>query len=215
MAEKLLSKANVKLKYMDNVWTMQIFKFTCKNVLCNALILSNFDYASTTWYTGLNQNTKIKFQTCQNKVIRFINNWGPRAHTGVTELVSMNGLNVNSRVDQMKLNFVHRIKHGNSPEYLSKDFVNLSAVHNYGTRGHAHNFHVSSHSKHSFVSSGLKLWNALPDNIKQVTESDVFKKKIKSICQMKCWEQRTQHTEIVCNNNYFKLFYRILVCTCI
>ena len=42
-----------------------------RRLLCNALIQPHFDYACSAWYPNLTKKLKHRFQTTQNKCMRF------------------------------------------------------------------------------------------------------------------------------------------------
>ena len=47
-------------------------KFRNRKLLCSALLQSSHDYGYNVFYRGLYSDMKVKFQTAQNKMIRFI-----------------------------------------------------------------------------------------------------------------------------------------------
>ena len=73
--------------------------------LCTALILCHLDYSSSSWYSGLSKTLKRKLQICQNKV-RFILDLSPMHSVNSTVFDTLNMLNVDRRVKQMRLNHV-------------------------------------------------------------------------------------------------------------
>ena len=79
-------------------------------MLTTALIQCHFDYASASWFSGLSQKNKSKFQVLQNKVVRYLLNLTPRTHVGVNEFKAVKMLPVNYRVDQLKLNLMFNIQ---------------------------------------------------------------------------------------------------------
>ena len=48
--------------------------FNFRKLLCSALIQWMFDYASCSWFSGLNSKYQQKFQTTQNKMVCFMRN---------------------------------------------------------------------------------------------------------------------------------------------
>ena len=70
MAQSALGKINSRLKFL---YRKRIHLNTKdRKLLCSSLIQSNYDYGCNSWYRGLSQSLKNKFQTAQNKTIRFI-----------------------------------------------------------------------------------------------------------------------------------------------
>ena len=68
-ALKVISKIYCRLRflYRKNRFLSQ----RLRRLLCNALIQSHFDYASSAWYLNLNNRLKSKLQILQSKCIRF------------------------------------------------------------------------------------------------------------------------------------------------
>ena len=77
-----------------------------------------------------------------------------------------------------------------SPTYMNEHFIPFNTVHSYNTRSsNDGNFilpKVGSAGKKTFVFNACILWNALPSNIKNVTQFNVFKVKVKSLLLNSC-----------------------------
>ena len=101
VVNSIISKVNARLKFLYRQSNCLSAK-TRKN-LCSALILCHFDYSCSSWYAGLNKGLKRKLQISQNKVIRFINQLGPRTRITSDILMNLNLLNVETRVKQLDL----------------------------------------------------------------------------------------------------------------
>jgi len=129
MANNIIQKTNSRLKFMYR--QAQYLNSKAKKTLCNALIMSQFDYCSSTWYPGLTKTLKQKLQICQNKVVRFILNFGNRHHVGPDQLHRLNWVDTCHRVTQLRLNHVHSIYYEYGPSYLMGNFTKLSSVHKY------------------------------------------------------------------------------------
>ena len=88
--------------------------------MCSALNHCHIDYACSSWYLSLNKQLKKKLQICQNTIVRFIENLGPRSHIGFLKLNSLNRLtlNVDFRVKQLRLSHVHKISNGTGLSYF-------------------------------------------------------------------------------------------------
>ena len=81
----------------------------CKMSLCSSLVQCHIDYVSSSWYSGLSKCFKQKLQICQNKIVRFMCGFSPRHTVNYTILSSLNMLNVEDRVKQLRLNHVFNI----------------------------------------------------------------------------------------------------------
>ena len=138
---------------------------------------------------GFEQQLRKKLQICQNKTVRFIKNLGPRSHIGFLEN-SLNMLNVDFRVKQLRLSHVHKIFNGTGPLYLSEHFIKSSDVHHHFTRGSTENFVVPSVSgvaATTFNYSGIKDWNSLPSDVKQKCTSNGFKSAARQYLGIVVW----------------------------
>ena len=111
-----------------------------------------------------------------DKVIRFINNSGPRNSIKGNFLKELNMLNVEDRVSQMALNHLHTIFQNQCPSYLKGHFTKISAKHKYNTRSSSFNFHVPSINSSNFNTycNAILVWHGLQDSIKEI-KNHVFK----------------------------------------
>ena len=107
VVNSIISKVNARLKFLYGQSNCPSAK-TKKN-LCSALILCHFDYSCSSWYAGLNKGLKRKLQIAQNKVIRFINQLGPRTRITSDILMNLNLLNVETRVKQLRLDLLQLV----------------------------------------------------------------------------------------------------------
>ena len=184
IAENVIKKSSSRIKYLYR--QASCLNQRCRKILVSALIQCHFDYAVSAWYSGSSQSSKHRLQTTQNKMIRFILNWGPRTHVGQEQLSSLNFLNVENRVKYLKLCHVHKIFNNNCADYLHENFQKLSEVHGYRTRGSAFNFlvpKVKSLADSSFYFSAIREWNSLPGNIKGINNISGFKCAIRRLFQ--------------------------------
>ena len=180
MANSVISKTLGKLKFLYRYKTC--LDKTLRKNLCMALLQCHLDYCSTTWYPTLSSKLKNKLQTTQNKVVRYILNFNHRENVGQTELDSLNFLNINDRVEQLRLNHVFKIRQGLSPVYLSEGFTQISNTHRFQTRLISDNFfvpQVKGVESDAFYVIGVKNWNNLPTEVKNITNYYRFKRETK------------------------------------
>ena len=159
----------------------------------SALIQCHFDYACTSWYSGLSKKSKSKLQVIQNNVIRLLLNHPSRSHIGLEDFKKADLLPVEYRVRQLKLNHTYNIYHHSAPSYLSSKFILTS--HN-RTRNSASSFildRVGSYGLNSFIYTSVKLWNALPLYIRQSTSKEIFKKRVRKHFISKLQSQDSSH----------------------
>ena len=78
---------------------------------------------------------------------------------------------------------IFKIRNRAAPGYLTDSFKPVSDVHDHNTRGSSHNYQLSrdlANSRGSFSFLASKEWNALPTDLKLISELRVFKKRLKS-----------------------------------
>ena len=181
LVNNILKKSSGRLKFLYRY--SDILDKKARKTLCSALIQCNFDYASSSWYTGLSKGLKQKLQIMQNKTVRFILNLGNRAHIGSKEFDKLDILGVTDRVKQNKLNHIFKIYNGTGPEYLNEHFNKISDTELRGcTRASTHNFflpRIKGQGSNTFYFSGIKNWNSLPARIKEIQNFKIFKDKVK------------------------------------
>jgi len=77
--------------------------------------------------------------------------------------------------------FIFNMKYGNLPEYLSNNLVYNRDVHNVNTRNRNNfrlPFYRTDQDQNNLYYKGLKLFNELPDDIKNCTSTNEFKTKL-------------------------------------
>ena len=93
-------------------------------------------------------------------------------------------LNISTRAEQLRLNHVFNIFHDTCPDYLKHSFIKLSILHNHDTKGRNFNFHVpkvKAVGSASFCHNAIKIWNELPNDIKNNSQNPILRKKQKLI----------------------------------
>ena len=181
IAKCVLRKANARLSSFTDRASISIL--TAAKLLCSALIQCLFDYASCSWFSGLNSNFKNKHQTTQNKIVHFITNQGPRSHVGQYECSQIGYLSVDDRVKFLRLCHTHKIFYNISAPYLHDNFVRVTEVHRYNTRSSSFNFrvpNVKGAASSTFFNCAIHDWNSLPKEIKRIKNLNQFKSAIKT-----------------------------------
>jgi hypothetical protein len=192
IAKSVIQKNNSRLKFLYR--QAKCLGEQSRKTLCSALLQCHFDYAASSWYCGITQDLKNKLQVCQNKIVRFIKNWEPRAHIGTKELSSVGLLNVDNRVVFLRLNHVFKNNNNSNAPYMSDHFSKISDSHNHNTRRSSHNFvlpRVKGKGSSTFYYNAIKDWNALPDNIKTINSISVFKSSVKKFLKAKALTDET------------------------
>ena len=97
MGNSVIKKINAKLKFLYR--KSAFFGTNERKLLCSALVNPHFEYACNAWYRSVNAKVKHKLQTAQNKMIRYLPNYGRRRHIGFSDFKKSNCLDINARVD--------------------------------------------------------------------------------------------------------------------
>ena len=160
IVSSIVQKVNSRLKFLYR--QARFLDQKSKYSLCSALILCHLDYSSSSWYTGLSKTLKRKLQISQNKVLRFILDLSPMHSVNSTVLETLNMLNVDRRVKQMRLNHVFNIVHNTAPSYLSLNFTSTSQHYSNTRSANSLDFRlpsIKSCQDQTFYFNAIKDWN--------------------------------------------------------
>ena len=145
----------------------------------SALVNPYFEYACNAWYRSVNAKVKHKLQTAQNKMIRYLLNYGCRRHIGFSDFKKSNCLDINARVDYVSLNLMFNIFNNVAPSYMC-DIDRISHRHNTHQSDSAYVVpHVKGQGSKSFKFNGSKLWNKPPMNVKHVQQKIDLRKNVR------------------------------------
>ena len=92
LVNSVIKKVKGKLKFLYR--KSALFGTTERKLLCSALVNPHFEYAWNAWYRSVNANVKNKLQTAQNKMIRYLLNYGGRRHIGFIDFKKSNCLDI-------------------------------------------------------------------------------------------------------------------------
>lgn len=147
-------------------------------MLYNSFILSQFDYCSTI-YLNINKEQMGEMQKIQNRAMRVLLNCErttPKKHM----LDKLKWLSVSQRIVLNSLMMIHKIKNNKGPEYLIEKVKFVGESHNRNTRS-VNDFKLPivkyEKSKKNLLYNGIKIFNQLPRDIKELTNIHVFKSK--------------------------------------
>ena len=186
IVNEISKKVNSRLRFLYRY--KDYLNKESRKTLCTALIQCHFDYSCSSWFPGINKGLSDKLQVLQNRMVRFILNLNNRHHIGCKELKEAGFLKVTERVKQLKLGHIFRIKNKTCPSYMNTNFDLLSENENRcSTRSYEFNFFlpgIGPQGMKTFFYTGIKDWNALPNNIKEIINEDRFKEKIKEHLMM-------------------------------
>ena len=177
MALKVIKKVNTRVKFLHRK-KMFLSQDTMK-LLANCIILSQYDYACTYWFSGVSAKSKHMLQTSQNKTLRLVLDLPPRAHLEPSHFKTVGWLPVKQRVSFLKLGHMYRMINGTAPRYLRTSMVLRSQIH--GRHLRSGPLAVSEPKKGSkgFLYTASRLWNSLPRSIQNSPSLDSFKRAVK------------------------------------
>ncbi len=157
-----------------------------KKTKCSALIQPHFDYACSSWYSGLKSRSKKQLQICQIKIIRFILGLDPRSHIGQAEREKVNMLSVMNRVKELELSHAHNTHNNREPTYLAEHFHRKTDTQTFRTRNKDLNFCMSisqGPSAHTFYHTAIKDWNSLPKSLQSIESKHLLKAALRKYLQ--------------------------------
>ena len=158
-------------------------------MLCSALVNPHFEYACNAWFRSVNAKVKHKLQTAQNKMIRYLLNYGCRRHICFSDFKKSNCLDINARLDYMSFNLMFNIFNNVAPSYMC-DINRISHRHNTRQSDSAYVVPgVKGQGSKSFKFNGSKLWNEMPTNVKHVQQKIRFKKECMALLMTRMKEK--------------------------
>ena len=147
-----------------------------------SLILPLFDYCDVAWDT-LSKTSAQRLQKLQNRAARVITcqgyevrSYDIRSHLSWNTLVE--------RRDKHKAVAMFKVLNNKAPAYLSDLFKPIGENFSYGLRGRNRNLSLplprTEYGKKSFNYCGAKLWNGLPNDLKDNQTVRSFKRALSS-----------------------------------
>lgn len=179
--KKLMQKAYSSLKLLYS--NRHILNFDLKKMLCEALVLSHFNYCDFIYGPCLDLNDRNRIQKVQNSCLRLI--FGLRKFERIShKLCEVNWLNMNNRRKLHLGNFVHNLLNSSfSCLSLKNKFVLRSSLHPINIRyGNKFNIprHHSAMFKRCFIYNAIQLYNSLSDEFK-IFNVNKFKYKYRTL----------------------------------
>lgn len=150
-----------------------------KLIIYNTIIYPHFNYCSSLLISCSVQDKK-RLQVLHNKGMRVILNCD--RYTPISNMLDQLGwISVEQSIERANLILIYKIEKNLVPTYLKSFLVKRSNLHNYPVRS-AENYNIDcttiSFLKKSTFSDGLRLYNALPTEIKSSTNLKAFIKNI-------------------------------------
>nr|CAI5837379.1 unnamed protein product [Callosobruchus analis] len=183
-ADYVSKKISKKLCFAYRV-SKHLSRFS-KHIIYNTIIKPHFDYCSTIFYMCNNSDIR-KLQILQNRCMRFLLNCN--IYTSIYVMQSILGWqSIESYIRTRTLIFIFKILNNLVPEYLSVNLQYRFDIHSYNTRQRNHvNVKPSNLmvSKKSIFDYGMSEYNKLPDYVKQSHSVNVFKNRLKMVCELR------------------------------
>ena len=197
----LCSKANNKLRALARATPyMSVEK---KKILMNSFFNAQFNYCPLVWMLYSRRNNSI-VSNLYERCLRLIYN---DKNSSYEELLTKDGsVSIHHRNIQALATEFYKIKNGILSELFTEIFARETESH-YNLR-RCNDFRIPSnrtvyHGSESISFLGPKLWNILPDEIKQQTSLNSFKKLVKKwkpqVCPCRwCRFHENRYYFIVC-----------------
>lgn len=148
-----------------------------KLLIYNTILSPHFNYCISLLISCSNEDIS-RLQILQNKIMRIILNCDKYTPI-LTMLKSLRWLSVRQNIDKANVTLIYKIRHKKLPEYLQNFLVTRSEKHRYDIRS-KDNYNIefvrSSKLQKTLFSDGLRLFNALPDDMKDVRSVGLFTK---------------------------------------
>ena len=174
-----MKKASAKLAFL--LRNRHYLNASSRKLLCQALVFSNLEYCTSSWYSSLNSGLRESLNVIQRKCARFCLNLHPRHHVGNDEFRILGWLPFPKRVRFFNLVHAYKVRAGSSPQYLEQSFTRVDSVHTYNLRQSATNFSLARCSSPvgTFCRMAVSEWNSLPRELKKVRSLSAFKSGLK------------------------------------
>ena len=155
--------------------------FELKKTLVQSLLMPHFDYCDVI-FTDLNARQTERLQRVHNACVRFICNIRKADHISPS-FNMLSWFRLKERRAIHSLTLLYNILHTSTPVYLASRFQYLSSCHTKDTRSRHHTtlsipLHRTSFYSLSFTISVAKLWNTLPQNVRDCQTLLQFKNKL-------------------------------------
>jgi hypothetical protein len=167
------------------IWVEKLTTKT-KLLIYNSIIQPHIDFCSTIIFMGTEEKIR-DFQIIQNRAMRLILKKGPR--TRVEWMLStLQMMSVTQKVYLNTLVLIYKMKNNMLPKYMS-DEVQLNRQVAEKALRNADDFRLPKYNKSCTLNTmwhnGLKLFNELPPQTKNLTNIEAFKKAVETRSKLK------------------------------
>ena len=152
--------------------------------LVSAFVTTRLDYCNSV-LAGLPQSKIDPLQRVQNAAARLVAGTGTRDHI-TPVLRSLHWLPIKFRIIYKLCVLMHLVRVGRSPAYLSDMMTSVADLPGRERLRSSSSFQYElprlklKFGERSFSFSGPKAWNSLPSNLQELTNTDTFKKLLKT-----------------------------------
>lgn len=176
--QKCVSKAASKVNLLKRL--SKKLNFSSRKLVYNSLIQPNFDYCSTLYLNATKEQIKC-MQKIQNRGMRTIlkcHYLTPKKYM----LDCLGWLSISQRIKFNCIVMIFKIKHDLLPEYLKNELNYVCNMSNRNLRN-AHDFRLPNYkldvTRKSIFYDGIKLFNGLPQYLKEISSLTKFKSECK------------------------------------
>ena len=154
-------------------------------VIYRSIIEPYFTYCCIVW-DSISETQIANLQKLQNRAARIITgaSYLQRSSDVLCELGRMT---LEAMRKRQKAILMFKILHGLTPPYLSQMFTHSASFHDYGLRSSRMNLTLpksrTDFYRNSFSFTGAKIWNDLPNSLKEETSLKRFMGKLDHYCQ--------------------------------
>ena len=149
----------------------------------NSIVLTQLDYCCEVW-DSLGKTLSDKLQKFQNRAARLILGTDNRTSSNLV-LGLLEWDRIDERRAKRKAIAMHKAYYNSAPESVVELFQTVESSTNYNLRGGGTRLVLPRPSietfKKSFPFSGAKVWNSLPDVLRQTESLESFKNKLRSV----------------------------------
>ena len=172
---ELCKRASGRLNAICRLNKAKVLTKQAKKILLESFVTSCFNYCPLVWHFCANKSTK-RMEKVQERALRILLDNNSSSYKELLLAGGKSTLEV-KRLQQLSIE-VFKTLHDLNPVFMKDIFIK-------NTRSESNKLYVQSHKAKTYGEKSLrilgpKIWNALPDNIKNSTSLAIFKNLIKT-----------------------------------